>query len=127
MSTDNNFFNYNGVKVAKGDTVEIVLRGVVDWLRSDNVLSLDRHHVLNPMHGSFVSMRVIPKPIKVGDAVRTKSISAQRPHLDRGMVMAIDNCCQQAWVKPIAYGLAQNISGPAKNETFNLSELEVFP
>ena len=132
MSTDNKFFHHKGVKVSNGDEVVIMLRGVVSWVGSDQVISLDTHHVLNPAHYSFQSVRVIPKPIAVGDMVRTKPLSgigfgSQRPHLDRGVVTAIDRDCQQAWVKPIFYGIAQNLSGPAKNETFNLSDLELIP
>lgn len=131
MSTDNSFFHHKGVKVAKGDEVVIVLRGEVTWVGSDRALSLDRHHVLNPAHYSFQSVRVIPPPIKVGDTVRTKSdslvgIYAQRPNLNRGVVVAIDNYCQQAWVKPVFSGLASRGLDP-KNDTWNLSELELVP
>lgn len=131
MSTDNSFFHHKGVKVAKGDEVVITLRGEVSWVGSDHVLSLDRHHVLNPAHHSFQCVRVIPKPIKVGDTVRTKSLlgfQGQRRHLDRGVVVAIDNYSQQAWVKPVTYGLAsQALCETPKNETWNVSELELVP
>ena len=129
--SENNFFLHRGIKVTKGDDVEVTLRGKIDfWGGGIKVVTLDdSHHVIEPGLPSCVSIKVRKPQIKVGDLVTTKPVANWNQlslSLGEGKVLAIDAVNKQAWVKPHYFSGSLQTTGGIKNMTFKLDELEVI-
>lgn len=125
---------WSGKTIRVGDEVEVYIRGNVTEI-GHSVLSINNFHYVSQSTIGIQSIRVVPKPLKVGDAVKSKAGSllggigqqAYSRYLVKGEVLAIDEGSQQAWVRPILYSdAAGNAAGNAsgRNATYNLAELE---
>ena len=133
MSTDNEYFHHKGVKVQRGDLVEVTLRGTVNRIGSNGIVTLDcGSQVLDPNKSSFAAVRVIQPPLKVGDMVRSKPIARLRFSqssitLERGLILQLDPQSGQAWVRPIYSDSLLSTGSALTNLTYKLSELERIP
>ena len=113
-----------------GDTLEVVIRSKVTNLSRPDLVYL-KNNFFTVDQDDVVSVRIIPRPIEVGDVVRSKAVStlggmrhqAYSRYLTKGEVLAIDEGSQEAWVSPILYN-GDTVSPPRKNATYNLAELE---